>query len=92
MSCRHPLCATIGGACSIAVTRSRGCRPNILAAEPSPEILDEVRTLLATLDRASAVRLAQIIRREALDERNLLGYARAEELDFADALARVLVE
>lgn len=92
MSCAHPLCKTIGGACSLAVTRSRGCRPNIVAADPAPEILDEVRTLLASLDRAAAVRLAQIIRREALDERNLLAYARSEELDFADALARVLVE
>ncbi len=90
MACKHALCAMIGGACSITITRSRGCRPNVTAREVAPEVLDEVRGLLANLDRAAAVRLAQIVRREALDDRNLVALVRADELDFADALARLV--
>jgi hypothetical protein len=90
LSCRHELCALIGGPCSVKITRSRGCRPNIVAREVAPAVIDEVRTLLAGLDRDGALRLAQIIRREALDDRNLVAIARADELDFAAALARLL--
>ncbi len=75
------------------VTRSRGCRPNLTAPETAPELLDEVRTLIAAIetgDRDAAVRLAQIVRREALDERSVLAAARREDLDFADALASLV--
>ncbi len=77
----------IGGACSLVVTRSRGCRPNITSREVAPELFEEMRTLLASLDRDAAVRLAQIIRREAMDERNVVAIAKAEEVDVADQLA-----
>ncbi|CAN5448127.1 hypothetical protein BH11MYX1_BH11MYX1_24860 [soil metagenome] len=56
-------------------------------------LLDEVRTLVAAIakgERAAAVRLAQIVRREALDDRNVLAAARRDELDFADALASLV--
>ena len=93
-TCSHRLCALIGGACSIVIVRSRGCRPNVTSHESSPEVLDEVRTLIATIeahgDREAAVRLAQIVRREALDDRNLLAIARDDELEFADALAALV--
>jgi hypothetical protein len=93
VACRHRLCGLIGGACSIVITRSRGCRPNITSPETSSELLDEVRTLIVAIeegDRAAAVRLAQIVRREALDDRNVLAVARRDELDFADALASLV--
>jgi hypothetical protein len=94
MSCGHPLCALIGGACSVAITRSRGCRPNLTAREVAPEVIDEVRGLVAAVeerrDRDAAVRLARIVRREALDDRNLVAIARADDLDFAGSLARLV--
>jgi hypothetical protein len=82
----------IGGACSLVVTRSRGCRPNVTSKEVADEVIEEVRGLVAAVDRdrAAAVRLAQIIRRETLDDRNLVALARSDELDFADALARLV--
>ena len=87
MSC-HLLCERIGGTCSLAIVRSHTCRPNVNARDVAPEVLDEVRALLARIDdREAAVRLAQIVRREALDDRNLVAFARGEELDFADQLA-----
>ena len=97
MSCGHLLCELIGGACSLATGRSRGCRPNLTAREIAPEVLDEVRELVAAIDpsslddrgRAAAVRLAQVFRREARDDRNLLLIARSDELDFAPALGRL---
>jgi len=58
------------------------------ARDVAPEVLDEVRGLLANIEeREAAVRLAQLVRREALDDRNLVAFARGEELDFADQLA-----
>ena len=91
MSCGHPLCELIGGACSIAIQRSRGCRPNLTAREVAPEIFDELRALLPVVesDHASAVRLAAIIRREALDGRQLLAHVRIEEPELAPALERL---
>ena len=93
-ACAHGLCAAIGGgACSVAALRSRGCTPGQLAATTDPAILDEVERIVpaaAAGDRAAAIRLAQIVRREALDGRNLLGQVRAEELACADALARLI--
>ena len=94
MSCGHPLCDLIGGACSLTVSRSRGCRPNLTSRDVAAEVMDQVRTLVAKIasdDRAAAVELARIFRREALDERNLVAIARRDELDFADALAALCV-
>ena len=95
--CGHLLCELIGGACSLVTGRSRGCRPNVTEREVAPEVLDEVRTLVAAIDpgsldergRAAAARLAQLVRREALDDRNLLVIASSDELDFAPALVRL---
>ncbi|MFT3695642.1 MAG: hypothetical protein QM831_21070 [Kofleriaceae bacterium] len=83
-SCGHPLCALIGGeACSIAVTRSRGCRPNVIEREVD---FDGIRAAIAG---AEWVRLAQLIRREMMDGRNVVALARAEELEFTDELVRL---
>jgi hypothetical protein len=98
VSCGHPLCELIGGACSIAVQRSRGCRPNVVP-DLAPDLFDEVRALLAAIDaethdetgRTAAVRLATIIRREALDGRSLLALVRVEEPELAPALERLCV-
>jgi hypothetical protein len=101
--CGHLICELIGGDCSLATRRSRGCRPNLLARQIAPEILDEVRALVAVIDpdvrpdarddrqRTAAVRLAEIVRREALDDRPLLAYARIEEPELAPALERLCV-
>lgn len=97
--CRHLLCELIGGPCSLALHRSRGCRPNPVSKQVAPEIIDEVRALLAVIDpdvrddrgHQAAVRLAEILRREALDDRPLLAYARSEEPELAPALARLCV-
>ena len=70
-SCTHALCAMIGDGCSIAVQRSRGCHASTWAATTSDAVLAEAKALLANLDRAAAVRLAQLVRMEALEERSL---------------------
>jgi hypothetical protein len=97
-SCGHPICELIGdAACSIASGKSRGCRPN-LAANVDPELVDTVRTLLAALAatddpdarRAAAVRIAQLVRREAREDRQLLALVRDEEPELAPELARLL--
>jgi hypothetical protein len=96
-SCGHPICELIGdAACSIASGKSRGCRPNI-AAKVDPELVDTVRTLLAALAtddvdarRAAAVRLAQLVRREAREDRQLVALVRDEEPELAPELARLL--
>jgi hypothetical protein len=95
--CEHPLCAIIGGTCSLAARRSRGCRPNLSSKEVATEVLDEVRQLLAVIApearteqvRTAAVRLAAIVRREALDDRNLLTIISSDEPDLAPALAQL---
>jgi hypothetical protein len=91
--CRHLLCERIGGPCSLATNRSRGCRPGLASKEIAPEIFDEVRALVARLDRdpPAAVRLAQLIRREALDNRNLVALARDEDPELAAVLAALCV-
>jgi hypothetical protein len=92
--CGHRLCELIGGECSIAIQRTRGCRANVTAKDVAPEIFDEVRALLPAIDRgerAAAVRLAAIIRREALDNRQLLAHVRIEEPELAPALERLCV-
>jgi hypothetical protein len=86
-----------GRSCRLATGRSRGCRPNLGSKIVAPEIVEEVRALLAVIDpeardervHAAAVRLAEIMRREARDDRPLLAYARIEEPELAPALARL---
>ena len=95
MSCGHPLCELIGGDCSLATGRSRGCRPGIAEKQVAPAVFEEVRALLAVIDQrdarlhASAVRLAEIIRREAREDRHLLAHARDDEPELAPALERL---
>lgn len=97
MTCHHPLCELIGGACSLATHRSRGCRPNLTASEVPPEVFDEVRALLPAIEqreaseerRAAAIRLAALVRREALENRNLVLIARDDEPELAPALTRL---
>jgi hypothetical protein len=94
--CRHPLCELIGGPCSLATGRSRGCTPGLASKTVAPEVFDEVRSLIAVIEsgqgsdvRDAAVRLAAIVRREARDDRLLVVIARDEEPDLAPALARL---
>ena len=91
MACGHLLCELIGDACSITIQRSRGCRPNITARNVAEAIFDEVRALLPVVetDRDAAIRLAAIIRREALDGRQLLAHVRNDEPELAPALERL---
>jgi hypothetical protein len=99
VGCGHLLCELIGGSCSLGIRRSRGCRPNPVSKTVAPEILAEVRSLLAVIDpqvrdervHKAAVRLAEIMRREALADRPLLAYARIEDPELALALARLCV-
>jgi len=95
--CDHPLCGIIGGPCSLATGRSRGCRPGLASKVVAPEAFDEVRTLVAVIDpdgrdergREAAARLAAIIRREAREDRHLVALASAEDPELADSLARL---
>jgi hypothetical protein len=95
--CGHPLCELIGGSCSLATGRSRGCRPGLASKTVAPEVFEEVRALVAAIDldhpddraRDAAVRLAAIVRREARDDRLLVVIARTEEPELAPALARL---
>jgi hypothetical protein len=98
--CGHLLCELIDRSCSLATGRSRGCRPNLGSKTVAPDVVEEVRALLAVIDpdvrpvrdqrvQKAAVRLAEILRREALDDRHLLAYARIEEPELAPALARL---
>lgn len=97
MSCNHLLCEIIGGDCSLATRRSRGCRPNVTAKDVAPEVFDEVRALLGVIEpttrtpavREAAVRLAALVRREALEDRNMLVIAASDEPDLAEPLARL---
>ena len=93
--CGHPLCELIGGSCSIATGRSRGCTPGLSSRELAPEVFEEVRGLLPAIeggDRAAAVRLAEIIRREAREDRHLLAFARSDEPDLMPALERLCLK
>ena len=96
-TCGHLLCELIGGDCSLAIRRTRGCRANVTSKDVAPERIDEIRDLLAVIDpdvrtdavREAAVRLAAIVRREALDDRNVLAVVAEEEPDLAPALTRL---
>lgn len=94
--CGHRLCEIIGGTCSLATGRSRGCTPSLASREVAPETFDEVRTLLVAIEsgpgaHTAAVRLAAILRREALEDRILLAAARSEEPDLVAALEHLCV-
>jgi hypothetical protein len=97
-SCGHVICEIIDRGCSLAIHRSRGCRPNVTSRSVAPEVFEEVRALLAVIDperrdegdRDAAIRLAAIIRREALDDRHLLVHVRDDEPDLHPALARLI--
>jgi hypothetical protein len=99
--CGHLLCEIIGGPCSLATGRSRGCTPGLTSKTVTPQVFDEVKALLVKIDpdperrdeyvRAAAVRLAEIIRREAREDRLLLVHARADEPDLVPALERLCV-
>lgn len=57
-------------------------------------MFDEVRALLAAIEaggdtRTAAIRLAEIIRREAREDRHLVAIARDDEPELAPALARL---
>jgi hypothetical protein len=99
-ACGHPLCELIGGSCSLTSGRSRGCSVGLAEKNVAPEVFEEVRALLAVIAprvapvrneraRAAAVRLAEIIRREAREDRQLLVHARMDEPDLAPALERL---
>jgi hypothetical protein len=96
-ACRHPLCELIGGACALAVSRSRGCGTRPAASSIAPDVFDEARALVSVIDadagdervREAAVRLAAIIRREALEDRQLLAQVRTDEPELAPALERL---
>ncbi len=98
-ACTHPLCALIGGTCSLATNRSRGCRPGRWTKVTAAAVFDEVRALLPAIEadarseagQAAAVRLAQLVRAEAREERNLLAQARDDEPELAEPLARLVV-
>ena len=97
--CRHLLCELIGSSCSLATNRTRGCRPGLAPKTVAPEVFDEVRELVALIDpqvrddrsRSAAARLARLVRREALDDRNLVALARDEEPELGAALAALRV-
>jgi hypothetical protein len=88
--CGHLLCEVIGGPCSLASGRSRGCTPGLAPKVITPEVFDEVRALVAAIEperpdegvRSAAVRLAEIIRRV---------HARNDEPDLVPALERLCV-
>jgi len=91
-TCGHALCELIGGDCSLATRRSRGCTPGLTSKSVAPEVFDEVRALLPRIDegnREAAARLAAIVRREALEDRLLVVIARTDEPDLAPALSRL---
>lgn len=97
--CGHPLCELIGGSCSLATGRSRGCTPGLTSKTVAPEVYEEVRALLVVIGsgvrdarvRMAAVRLAEIVRREARDDRNLVTLARDDEPELAPALAELCI-
>jgi hypothetical protein len=89
-ACGHRLCELIGGACSLAVGVSRGCGVGVPPrVEIDADVFEEIAGLIAVIDaaarplseaaREAAVRLAAIVRREAVDGRSVLAQARRGE-------------
>jgi hypothetical protein len=91
--CGHRLCELIGDGCSLATGRSRGCRPLLAPKTIADDVIDEVRALVPIVvhDRAAAIRLAEIIRREAREDRSVLAAVRDEDLEIASTLAALCV-
>lgn len=95
--CGHRLCELIGSSCSLASHRSRGCRSSRAPRIVAPEVLEEARGLLAVIVsgacaeevRGAAVRLAEIVRREAHDDRSLIAQAHDEDPELGTALAKL---
>ena len=95
--CGHPLCELIDRPCSLTSGRSRGCTPGLASKVIDPDVFDEVRALVTVIEsgardervRDAAVRLAEIVRREARDDRNLLAQARTDEPELVPALERL---
>ena len=92
-TCGHPLCALIGGSCSLLAGFSRGCSSDLRRrSDVDPEVFDEIERLLPLVDggdRDAAVRLAAIIRREAREGRGVMAQARDEAPELAPALERL---
>lgn len=90
--CGHPLCALAGDGCSLEIGLSRGCRTGPRDAAPFERaLIDEVATLLGQLPAPEAAkRLAFLYRREARNDRNLLGIADDLDAEPADQLAALL--
>lgn len=84
--------------CSLAFVRSRGCTPGTFAKDLAPGVFEELKTLVGQIDpdartdatTAAAARLAQIVRRESMEERNVLALVRAEDPDLGRTLNRLL--
>ena len=98
--CGHVLCElTCEPTCSLATGRTRGCTPALTERSIAPALIDEARALLAIIDvaapgdgvRSAAIRLAQIIRREAREDRYLLAHLRTDEPELAPALERLVI-
>lgn len=95
--CAHLLCEIIGGPCSLATRRSRGCTRTLSERDLASEIVDEARTLVDQVEvavhdegsRAAAVRLAALVRREALEDRNLIALVSGDEPELARRLVRL---
>ncbi|MFN0249079.1 MAG: hypothetical protein ACKV2T_19500 [Kofleriaceae bacterium] len=105
-TCRHLLCEIVDGTvtvklpddvvpdCSLAIQRSRGT----FAKTVAPEVIEEVRALLGAIDpdartdegKTAATRLAEIVRREAMEERNLHAQVRDDDAELGKQLARLL--
>lgn len=96
IACGHRLCELVAdGSCRLAAGRSRGCRPGLFSPIVAADVFDEVRALLAVIDahdkraRVAAIRLAEIIRREAREDRHLVAMARDDEPELAPVLSRL---
>jgi hypothetical protein len=98
-ACGHLLCELLEGSCSLATGRSRGCTPGLAPKTIAPDVFDEVRALLPAINPdmrdeqclTAAARLAEIIRREAREDRHLLAHARSDEPELVVALERLCV-
>jgi hypothetical protein len=95
--CGHLLCELIGGPCSLATGRSRGCTPGLTSKSIAPAVFEEIRALLVVIDpgvrdergQGAAARLAAILRREAREDRHVLAQARMDEPELVLALERL---
>ncbi len=75
------------------MTRSRGCTRQA-ATSIAADVFDEIRALVEEIEADEravepAVRLAGIIRREAIADRHVLAQARTDEPELVPALERL---